>query len=153
MMSAYKLKTAVAASALAFGSIALAPAGAQTVSGGTQGTAQGTDVSAGTCGQGTTTGTSIEVSGCADATATNGGTVNTMNRARTNDRVGTQHSKATARDDDERARSMTHTQVRQGETVRSRTMTMYKQKGERPVRQVITNTSTPQTSRTKKKPQ
>jgi hypothetical protein len=144
------VKAALAASALAF---AFAPAGAQTVSGGTSGTARGTDVSAGTCGQGSTTGSSVEVSGCADATAANGGTVKTSNRARTNSHIGIQNSRATARDEDERARSMTHTQVRQGETVRSRTMTMYKQRGERPVRQVITNNSTPQTSTTKKKPQ
>ena len=141
-MSAYRLKHALAASALVLGTIAVAPAAAQTVKGGTQGTAQGTDVSAHTCGQGTTTPTSVEVSGCADATAANGGTVNTVNRARANDQVGMQRSRATARDDDERARSMTHTKVRRGETVRSRTMTMYKQKGERPVRQVITDNAT-----------
>lgn len=146
-MSAYTLKAALAASAIAF---AFAPAGAQTVSGGTSGTAQGTDVSAGTCGQGSTTATSVQVSGCADATAANGGTVKTSNRARTNDQMGMQHSRATARDEDERARSMTHTRVRQGETVNSRTMTMYKQKGQRPVREVITSNSTPTT---KKKPQ
>ncbi len=139
-MSAYHFKSALAASAFALSAFGLSPAGAQ-ITGGTQGTAQGTDVSASTCGQGTTTGTSIEVSGCADATATNGGTVSTSNKARTNNKVGMQHSTAVARDDDERARSMTRTKVRQGETVRSRTMTMYKQQGERPVREVITDTA------------
>lgn len=152
-MSAYHPRSTLAASAFALFAIAVVPAGAQTISGGTQGTAQGTDVSAGTCGQGSTTATSVEVSGCADATAANGGTVNTSNRARTNSRVGIQNSRATARDDDERARSRTHTVVRQGQTVRSRTMTVYKEKGERPVREVITNNSTPQTSTSKKKKQ
>ena len=151
-MSAYQAKALVAASALALSAVAFAPAAAQTVKGGTQGTAQGQDVSATTCGSGTTTGTSIEVSGCAEATAANGGTVDTMNRARANERIGIQHSTARATDEDERARARTHTIVRQGETVRSRTMTMYKQKGERPVREVITNTATPKTSTTKKKP-
>lgn len=151
-MSAY-LKSALGASTLAFAAFALAPAAAQTTTAGTSGSAQGTDVSASTCGQGTTTANSVGVSGCADATATNGGTVNTSNRARTNDQVGMQTSRATARDADERARSMTHTMVRKGETVRSRTMTMYKQKGERPVRTVTTDNATaPSSSTTTKKP-
>lgn len=151
-MLAYKSKAVLAASAFALSAFAV-PAAAQEVKTGTSGTAQGTDVSAHTCGQGTTTATSVDVSGCADATATNGGTVNTSNVARANDRMGMQRSRATAVDEDERARSMTQTKVRQGEVVRSRTMTMYKQRGERPVREVISSTATPKTSTTKKKPQ
>ena len=150
-MSAYKAKAALAASTLAFCAFAV-PAAAQ-VTTGTSGTAQGTDVRAQTCGQGTTTATSVEVSGCADATAANGGTVTTSNVAKANERTGMQRSRATAVDEDERARAVTDTRVRQGEVVRSRTMTMYKQKGERPVREVTTSTATPQTTTTKKKPQ
>lgn len=150
-MLAYKAKAVLAASTLALSAFAV-PAVAQQVTTGTSGTAQGTDVRASTCGQGTTTATSVDVSGCADASAANGGTVNTSNVARANERMGMQRSRASATDDDERARSMTHTRVRAGEVVRSRTMTMYKQHGERPVREVISSTATPQTAK-KKKPQ
>jgi len=149
-MSAYKLTSALAASTLALSAFAV-PAAAQVVTDGTKGTAQGTDVRAHTCGSGTTTGTSIEVQGCADASAANGGTVNTSNVAKANDRMGMQRSRATAVDEDERARSMTHTRVRQGEVVRSRTMTFYKQQGERPVRDVVSTTATPKTTTTKKR--
>jgi hypothetical protein len=151
MMSAYHLRSALGASLFALAGFALAPAGAQTTAG-TSGTAQGRDVSAGTCGQGTTTATSVDVSGCADATAADGGTVNTSNRARVNSNVGVQHSSATARDDDERARSMTNTHARRDGAVRSRTMTWYKEKGERPVREVTTDSATPQQTTPKKKP-
>jgi hypothetical protein len=58
-----------------------------------------------------------------------------------------QRSTATARDEDERARSRTHTVVRQGEVVRSRTSSMYKQRGERPVRQVETTGTQPKPPR------
>lgn len=149
-MLAYQAKVIWAASTLALTAFAL-PAAAQ-VTTGTSGTAQGTDVKASTCGQGTTTATSVNVSGCADATATNGGTVNTSNVAKANERRGMQRSRATAVDDDERARAMTHTRVRAGEVVSSRTMTMYKQQGERPVREVTSSTATPKTTTTKKKP-
>ncbi len=158
-MKAYQTMKTMAVSALA---IALAaPAAAQVVSGGTSGGVQGEDVSASTCGEGTTDGTSTSVSGCADAEARNGGTVSTGTKANVNDRRAMQRSNATARDEDERARSRTHTVVRQGEVVRSRTSSMYKQKGERPVREVIstrtnpqgTTTSTAGSTPTKKKPQ
>ena len=110
-----------------------APALAQ--SGGSRGsTPDGRDVRAGTSGYGSTDGNSITVGGTADAGAANGGTANTRTRAKVNDRRGMQMSTAKARDEDERARSRTHTVVRQGDVVRSRTSTMYKQKGERPVR-------------------
>lgn len=145
-MTAYPTKTMLAASALAFAAFA-SPAAAQVVSGGTSGGLQGEDVSAGTCGQGTTDGTSIEVSGCADAEARNGGTVDTRTKAKVNDRRGMQHSTATSRDDDERARSRTHTVVRQGEVVRSRTTSMYKMRGQRPVRETSTIKATPKNGR------
>ncbi len=149
-MSAYHLRSALGASLFALAGFALAPAGAQTTAG-TSGTAQGRDVSATTCGQGTSTSTSVEVSGCADATAANGGTVNTSNTARTNNNVGMQRSRATAVDEDERARAMTRTHVRRDGDVRSRTMTFYKEKGERPVREVTTDSASPQPA-PKKKP-
>lgn len=150
-MKIYRRTAAIAASTLAL--IAFAPASGQTTQTGTSGTAQGTDVRATTCGEGSTNQTTVTVSGCAEAEALNGGTVNTSNTAKANERMGMQRSRATATDDDERARSMTHTQVRQGEVVRSRTMTMYKQRGEKPVREVISSTARPQTTTTKKKPQ
>lgn len=140
-------RAALAASALALFGFS-APAAAQ-VSGGTNGSTQGRDVSAGTCGQGTTDGSSINVSGCANAEARNGGTVDTSTRAKTNARVGMQRSVANAQDDDERARSRTRTMVRQGDTVRSRTTTRYKAEGERPVRESVTTVTTPEGTTTK----
>lgn len=142
-MFAYPKRTVLGATALALSAFALAPAGAQTVSTGTSGTASGQDVTASTCGYGTTDSTSVGVGGCADAEARNGGTVNTSTNAQTNDRRAMQHSRATAVDDDERARSRTHTIVRQGEVVRSRTMSKYKQRGQRPVITRETSTATP----------
>lgn len=110
-----------------------APALAQR-SGGTSGRTSGQDVNAGTSGYGSTDGSSITVGGTADGEARDGGTASTRTRAKVNHRRGMQHSTATARDDDERARSRTHTVVLPNGMVRSRTSTMYKQKGERPVR-------------------
>lgn len=151
-MLAYKAKAALAASTLALSALALAvPAGAQTQSGGTSGGVQGQDVSASTCGYGTTTANSVSVGGCADAEARDGGTVNTRVNAKTNDRRAMQHSTATARDEDERARSRTHTIVREGETVRSRTRSMYKQRGEKPVHEVVT-TGSPSQGKKKQPP-
>ena len=140
--------TAAAAVALA-----ATPVMAQTVTGGTAGGVQGRDVSASTCGSGSTDGTRIGVAGCADAAALDGGAADTSTRANVNDRRAMQRSVATARDEDERARSMTRTTVRDGEVVRSRTMSMYKEKGERPVREVESIRATPEgtTTRGKKK--
>ena len=139
---------ALAASMLALG--LTLPATAQ-VTTGTAGGIDGRDVSVGTSGQGTTDGTSIGVSGTADAEARNGGTVNTDVRAQTNDRRAMQRSTAVARDEDERARSRTHTVVRQGEVVRSRTSTMYKERGEPPVRETISSRATPDGTTTRAK--
>lgn len=146
-MLAFNTRNLLAATAMAFA----APAAAQTVSGGTQGSVSGQDVSAGTCGYGSTTGTGTTVGGCADATATNGGTTDTSTRARANERRAMQQSSARATDDDERARSRTRTMVKNGEVVRSRTTSMYHMKGEKPVREVVSSNSTRQGSTTKKK--
>ena len=146
-MLAYKLKLALAASALAIG----VPAGAQVVSGGTEGGVRGDDVSARTCGYGSTDGSGTTVGGCADAEARDGGTAETSTRAKSNERRAMQRSVANARDDDERARSRTRTVVRNGEVVRSRTQSMYKMKGEKPVREVVSTKATPDGTRTKKR--
>lgn len=45
------------------------------------------------------------------------------------------------RDEDERARSPTRTVVRNGEVVRSRTSTMYRERGERPQRETTRSVS------------
>lgn len=139
-MFAYKTKSALAASAFALAAFSLSvPASAQQkpVSGGTSGGVTGRDVSASTSGSGTTDGKSIGVGGTADATAGDGGTASTSVNARVNDRRGMSRSTAMARDEDERARSRTKTVVRQGEVVRSRTMSVYKERGEPPVREVV----------------
>lgn len=148
-MSAYPMRAALAASAFALSAFALSAAATAQISTGTSGGVRGADVSASTCGQGTTDGSSITVSGCADAEARNGGTVDTNTRAKTNNRMGMQRSIATARDEDERARSRTFTKVREGEVVRSRTSSMYKQRGERPVRETSSVKATPEQTTTK----
>jgi len=151
-MLAYRAKAALAASALAISAFALAaPGQAQTISDGTSGGVRGQDVSASTCGEGSTDGTSMTVRGCADAEARDGGTASTNVTAKTNDRRAMQRSTAVARDEDERARSRTRTVVRNGQVVRSRTMSMYKQKGERPVREVVSSKTTPQGTKKKGK--
>lgn len=129
---------ALAASGLLLG----APAYAQ-ISGGTAGGVQGDGVSASTYGAGQTDGQSIGVQGGGEATAVDG-SVRTDSKAKVNERRAMQRSVASARDDDERARSRTHTVVRQGEVVRSRTMSMYKQKGEKPVREHTYSVTTPE---------
>lgn len=129
---------ALAASAL----LLTSPAMAQSVSGGTAGGVQGAGVSASTYGAGQTDGQSIGIQGGGEATAVDG-TARTDSSAKVNERRAMQRSVATARDDDERARSRTRTVVRQGEEVRSRTMSMYKQKGEKPVRESTYSVTTP----------
>ncbi len=136
-------RSSVAAVATALSLTLVTPAAAQ-VSGGSSGsTPQDRDVRASTSGYGSTDGQSINVGGTADAAADEGGTATTSTRATTNDRRGMQRSKAAAQDEDERARSRTHTTVRQGEVVRSRTHSFYKQKGERPVIDRSSTTSKP----------
>ena len=70
-----------------------------------------------------------------------GGTATTDSRAKFNENMARQRSVATARDDDERARSMTNTHVRKDGQVRSRSMSIYKERGEKPVIDRQTTTS------------
>lgn len=144
-----KVSAMLAVSAVALG--LASPAAGQVVSGGTTGGVQGKDVNASTSGYGSTDGNSITVGGDADAGAANGGTAETSTKANVNDRRAMQRSTAVARDDDERARSRTRTVVRQGEVVHSRTSSMYKMKGEKPVREVVSTRATPQGTTNKKK--
>lgn len=119
------------------GALALSGAAvAQTNSGGssTQSPTTG-DVSAGTYSSGTSGDGTVGVSGGGDAVAGDGGTASTDASARFNTQNNTarQRSLATARDDDERARSRSSTNVTPTGDVRSRSMTIYKQRGQRPV--------------------
>ena len=127
---------------------------AQTVSGGTSGGVSGGDVSASTYGSGQQTtnpdGTSIGVQGGGEATASDGGSASTQSDAKLNERRAMQRSVATARDEDERARSRTRTMVREGE-VRSRTISRYKQQGEKPEREMTYSVTTPEGTTTKTK--
>jgi hypothetical protein len=93
------------------------------------------DVSAGTTSGGMSGDGAVGVSGTADAAAANGGTVATNGSARfnTHNNTARQRSTATARDDDERARSRSMTNVTPKGDVRSNSMTIYKQRGEKPV--------------------
>lgn len=143
-MFAFALKSSAVASALAVTLLVVAPAVAQQqpISGGTSGGVQGRDVSAGTSGMGTTDGTRIGTGGTADAAAADGGSVSTNVDSRVNDRRAMTRSSADARDEDERARSRTRTTVRQGDVVRSRTMSRYKERGEPAVREVVRTTTT-----------
>ena len=91
------------------------------------------DVYASTRGSGTSTPDSVEVSGGADAGAARGGIATTDSSARFNHNSARQRSVATARDEDERARSRTNTHVRRDGQVRSNSMSIYKERGEKPV--------------------
>lgn len=91
------------------------------------------DVSAATSGSGTSTPDSVQVEGTADAAAGDGGTASTDSTAKFNNNMARQRSVATARDDDERARSRTSTHVRKDGDVRSKSMSIYKERGEKPV--------------------
>lgn len=133
-----------AASAAVFMTLASPMAMAQDrpISGGTSGGVQGQGVSASTYGQGTTDGSSLGVTGGGEATAIDG-EAETRSTARLNDRRAMQRSTATARTDDERARSRTRTVVRDGEDVRSRTTSMYRDgDGGPPVRESTCTRST-----------
>lgn len=113
------------------------------IEGGTSGGVAGQGVSASTYGAGYTDGQAIGVQGGGAATVADGGEAETRSKATLNERRAMQNSMAMARDDDERARSRTRTVVRHGETVRSTTTSVYKQKGEPPVRERVTTTATP----------
>jgi hypothetical protein len=136
------IKHTLPAALAATGLLMAGAASAQPVSGGTSGGIEGNNVGVSTYGAGQTDGQSIGGKGGADAVAVDG-SVRTKSDAKVNERRAMQRSTATARTEDERARSRTHTIVRQGETVRSRTMSMYKEKGEKPVREHTYSVTTP----------
>lgn len=144
---------AALAAAAALSTLTLAPAAfsqqaqpTTTVQGGTSGSVTGRNVSAGTYGEGYKTtspdGQSIGVAGGGEATAVDG-TATTRTDAKFNDQRAMQKSTAKARTDDERARSRSRTMVGPNDVVRSRTTTMYKQKGEKPVRETTTTVVRP----------
>ena len=120
--------------------VGVAQAQTNTGSAGTSSPTTG-DIRAGTSSSGTSSPGTVGVSGTADASASNGGTATTRGDARFNTENNTarQRSTATARDDDERARSRSSTNVNPRGDVRSRSMTIYKERGSKPV---ITREST-----------
>lgn len=134
-MTTRRIPALLAATTLALG---LTPglSVAQTLQGGTSGGISGPGVGASTYGSGYTDGASIGVTGGGAANAGDG-TAATRSVAKLNERRAMQNSVATARDEDERARSRTHTVVRQGEEVRSRTTSFYKARGERPQHETV----------------
>ena len=132
-------KTLMLCVGTAFAAALAAPATGQVVSGGTSGSVSGDDISVGSSGYGSTDGSYINVGGTADAEVNDGGVVRTRVRSRTGPVIGQNRSFATARDEDERAFSRTRTVVRNGETVRSRTHNMYRQRGSPPVHEFITD--------------
>ena len=91
------------------------------------------DVSASTSGSAQGTPDSVEAGGTADAGAANGGTVETDASAKFNDHMANQRSTATASDDDERARSMSRSHASTTGADVSHSMSIYKQRGEKPV--------------------
>jgi len=131
----YSLRQTAVSAALAMALAApVAVAQDRPISGGTSGGVQGSGVSVSTQGSGTTNGSSLRVSGGGEATAIDG-RAETNSSARLNDRRAMQRSTAYARTEDEMARSRTRTVVRNGEDVRSRTTTMYRDRdGGPPVR-------------------
>jgi hypothetical protein len=130
-------KTLMACVGAALAAALAAPATGQVVRGGTSGSVNGNDISVGSSGYGSTDGSFINVGGTADAEARDGGVVRTRVRGRTGPVIGQLRSFGSARDEDERAFSRTRTVVRNGETVRSRTHNMYRQRGSPPVHEFI----------------
>jgi uncharacterized protein YggE len=119
--------------AMATLSLAGAAMAQERTAGSSAGTPQDRDVSASTYGSGTSTPDSVEVSGGGTATAADGGTATTNSTAKFNQNMARQRSTAKARGDDERARSTSTTRVHRDGEVRSRSMSIYKQRGEKPV--------------------
>jgi hypothetical protein len=134
-----KLFTSLATAAL----VMSGAASAQQTAGSTASTPTTGDVYASTRGSGTSTPDSVEVSGGGEATAANGGTATSDSTARFNNQSARQRSVATARDEDEHARSRTNTTVRRDGQVRSRSMSIYKERGEKPVIDRDTSVSRP----------
>jgi hypothetical protein len=125
-----KMIAMMAAASLALSSGALAQS--QTA-GSSSGTPADRDVRASTYGSGTSTPDGVSVSGGGHAVAEEGGVASVESSAKFNNNRARQRSTATARDDDERARSRTTTTVRRNGEVRSRSMSIYKERGERAV--------------------
>ena len=142
-MHLHHTRVALLASALSLATLS-PTAMAQTLQGGSSGGVAGPGVSASTYGSGqtsqTTDGSTIGVTGGGEATAIDGA-ASTRSDAKLNERRAMQRSVATARDEDERARSRTRTVVREGDEVCSRTVSIYKQKGERPQREMTYSVS------------
>lgn len=91
------------------------------------------DVSASTSGTAEGTPDSVAVGGTAEAAAADGGTAETNATARFNEHMANQRSTATASDEDERARSMTRSHASRTGADVSHSMSIYKQRGEKPV--------------------
>lgn len=121
---------------------------------GSEGGVTGRNVTASTYGAGTINGQSGSgVSGGGEAQAVDG-TASTRSDAKYNERRSMQRSVANAQTEDERAVSRTRTNVNtKNETIRSTTMSRYKERGAPPVREVVRTVSTPEgtTTRTKNK--
>ena len=109
------------------------PAVAQNTAGSSASTPTTGDVSAGTYGSGTSDANRVGVSGGGEAEAAAGGTATTDSSAKLNKNMARQRSVATARDEDERARSRTTTMAKKDGDVRSKSMSIYKESGEKPV--------------------
>lgn len=101
------------------------------------------DVSASTSGSAEGTPDSVQAGGTADATAADGGTAETSGTARFNEHMANQRSTATASDEDERARSMTRSHASTKGADVSHSMSIYKQRGEKPVITREHNVTTP----------
>lgn len=122
--------------AIAASAIALALPGAllaQELTTTSAGTPTTGDVSASTSGSAEGTSDSVEVGGTADAAAANGGTAETEASAKFNDHMANQRSTATARDEDERARSTSRSHASTTGADVSHSTSIYKQRGEKPV--------------------
>ena len=91
------------------------------------------DVSASTSGSAEGTSDSVAAGGTADATAADGGTAETEATAKFNEHMANQRSTATASDEDERARSMSRSHASTTGADVSHSMSIYKQRGEKPV--------------------
>jgi len=134
--------SAIAAPATLALALAASPLWAQSTSTGTSSGVTGDNVSAGTYGTGTSTPTSAGVTGGGNATA-NGGTASTNSTAKANERQAMQRSVANAAAEDERARSRTHTHVLPNGKVKSQSMSILHEKGEKPVIDKQRSTATP----------
>lgn len=135
--------------ALAASTLLLSAAGASAqVQGGSQGGAQGRNVSASTYGTGTVDPNGVGVTGGGEARAVDG-SASTRSDARFNKNRAVQRSVAEAQTEEERARSRTRTTANQRtDTVRSRTTSIYKADGQRAERETVRTVTTPEGTKT-----